>query len=101
MGKSCSLSVYNVLTSIMKNQRVNKWITTALQPDKTPSTKHAMPGTFLRYPGHLRLYFVTSSKMQRKDDLGWELVVLYCFTQATQEHVLLVWCNLLCNNISQ
>jgi len=85
----------------MKNQRIDKWITTALQLDKTPSPKHAMPGTFLRYPGHPHLCFVTSSKMRRKDDLGWELVVLYCFTQATQELVLLVWCNLLRNNISQ
>jgi len=60
-----------------------------LRPDKTPSTEHATPGTFLRYPGHPRLCFVTSSKMRRKDDLGWESVVLYCFIQATQELVLL------------
>jgi len=73
----------------MKNQCVDKWIITALRLDKTPSTEHATPGTFSGHPGHLRLCFVTSSKMRRKDDLGWESVVLYYFIQATQELILL------------
>ena len=73
----------------MKNQ-CDKWVTTALpQP-----TEHATPETFLRFPAHLRLCFVTSipvniAKNAQKRREVWESVVLYCFIETTQELVLL------------
>ena len=63
---SSSLYVHSVLTSLcfkctfigpVNHEEPTRWMETTALP---PSTEHATPGTFLQFPAHPRLCFVTS-----------------------------------------